>query len=180
MPRYLTLVALTILVALGVPAPASGRDLQPTAARPEISSWIVSVAPAVDPRTAAPGLAKQAGGKAGAIFEHALRGFVFRGTAQQARALEKRPGIRHVVPDGTVHIAAETIPPGIARIRAAHATAPDAHDPGFTGAGARVAVLDTGIDLTHPDLVANIDGALGRNCYNAGPPQDGHGHGTHV
>src|SRR5439155_488821 len=44
----------------------------------------------------------------------------------------------------------------------------------------RIAILDTGIDLTHPDLVANLDTSLGKNCITAGPPQDGHGHGTHV
>ena len=35
------------------------------------------VAPGVDPRAAAPGLAKQVGGKAGRVFEHALRGLRF-------------------------------------------------------------------------------------------------------
>ena len=70
--------------------------------------------------------------------------------------------------------------PGVARIRAAHPTQPSAHEDGFTGKGVRVAILDTGIDLTHPDLVPNLDIALGRNCITTGPPQDGHGHGTHV
>jgi subtilisin family serine protease len=42
-----------------------------------------------------------------------------------------------------------------------------------------VAVLDTGIDLQHPDLVHAIGG--GYNTFNpAGSPQDNHKHGTHV
>jgi len=48
-----------------------------------------------------------------------------------------------------------------------------------TGAGVRVAVVDTGIDLDHPDLAANIAGG-----YNAISPSrnadDDNGHGTHV
>jgi subtilisin family serine protease len=44
----------------------------------------------------------------------------------------------------------------------------------------RVAIIDTGIDLAHPDLVANIDAGLGRNCIVGGSPQDDNGHGTHV
>jgi subtilisin family serine protease len=44
----------------------------------------------------------------------------------------------------------------------------------------RIAILDTGVDLSHPDLVANIDAGLSLNCMGPGAPQDGHGHGTHV
>ena len=45
----------------------------------------------------------------------------------------------------------------------------------------RVAVVDTGIKLDHVDLAANIAPGLGTNCINPGqPPNDDHGHGTHV
>jgi subtilisin family serine protease len=94
--------------------------------------------------------------------------------------LARNPKVRTVVADGTVSIAAETLAPGVKRIGARHPVAPDAHEAGFTGAGMRVAIIDTGIDLDHPDLAANLDVALGKNCYSAGPPEDGHGHGTHV
>lgn len=47
------------------------------------------------------------------------------------------------------------------------------------GEGVRVAVIDTGIDLEHPDLKPNIAG--GFNAVNpAAQPQDDNGHGTHV
>ncbi len=35
--------------------------------------------------------------------------------------------------------------------------APEAWDAGFKGEGVRVGVLDGGFDLTHPDLVDNIN-----------------------
>ncbi len=158
------------------PSAAPATKPSPTAVR----NWIVTVDKGVNARTVAPDWSKKSGGKAGRVFEHALHGFVFNGTEAEAKALAKKAGIRRVVPDGKVHITAETIPPGIARIRAEHSTAQDAHDQGFLGVGARVAVLDTGVDLTHPDLVANLDISLDKNCYSSGPPQDGHGHGTHV
>ncbi|MGV3524991.1 MAG: S8 family serine peptidase [Candidatus Sericytochromatia bacterium] len=41
------------------------------------------------------------------------------------------------------------------------------------------AVVDTGVDLAHPDLMANL--VPGYNAETPGqPPQDGHYHGTHV
>ncbi|MBN1218211.1 MAG: S8 family serine peptidase [Anaerolineae bacterium] len=59
---------------------------------------------------------------------------------------------------------------------------------GFTGAGVNVAVLDTGIDTDHPDLVDNL---VAQKCFGHGtcPPdntdesnsaEDGNGHGTHI
>ena len=48
-----------------------------------------------------------------------------------------------------------------------------------TGAGVKVAVLDTGIDLDHPDLVDNVKGGV--NTINPRKkPNDDNGHGTHV
>lgn len=61
--------------------------------------------------------------------------------------------------------------------------APAAWQRGATGAGVTIAVLDTGVDLEHPDLapnlVAGIDVVAGQNDCPAGP-QDENGHGTHV
>ncbi|GLY23160.1 S8 family serine peptidase [Micromonospora sp. NBRC 101691] len=56
--------------------------------------------------------------------------------------------------------------------------APEAHRDGWTGRGVRVAVLDTGVDATHPDLVGRI--AESRNFTEVTDPDDTVGHGTHV
>lgn len=47
----------------------------------------------------------------------------------------------------------------------------------FTGRGIRVAVLDTGLDLAHPDFSGR--GVTHRSFIPGQPTQDGHGHGTH-
>ncbi len=47
------------------------------------------------------------------------------------------------------------------------------------GEGVKIAVLDSGCDLDHPDLVDNL--LQGINFINPGkPPEDDAGHGTHV
>lgn len=48
-----------------------------------------------------------------------------------------------------------------------------------TGESIKVAVLDTGIDLYHPDLQENIAGGVNFVEPHL-PPQDDHGHGSHV
>lgn len=47
----------------------------------------------------------------------------------------------------------------------------------LTGLGIKVAVLDTGMDLQHPDFVGRFVEA--RSFIEGEPPEDGHGHGTH-
>lgn len=70
-------------------------------------------------------------------------------------------------------IVGQTFPWGIIKIEADKAWSVS------TGSGVRVAVLDTGIDRDHPDLVDNLAG-----CQNFIRPtrtcEDDNGHGTHV
>jgi subtilisin family serine protease len=61
--------------------------------------------------------------------------------------------------------------------------APQAWARGVKGAGATIAVVDTGVDLNHPDLKSKLVSgadlvAAGGDCPPG--PQDENGHGTHV
>ncbi|WP_173156662.1 S8 family peptidase [Phytohabitans suffuscus] len=56
--------------------------------------------------------------------------------------------------------------------------APSAWQAGYTGEGVTVAVLDTGIDTAHPDLVGKV--AESRNFSEEPDGSDRIGHGTHV
>jgi subtilisin family serine protease/Tol biopolymer transport system component len=56
--------------------------------------------------------------------------------------------------------------------------APQAWAQGYDGTGTTVAVLDTGVDTTHPDLAGKVDAE--ENFSFSGTTGDRYGHGTHV
>jgi len=80
------------------------------------------------------------------------------------------PGVDHVWLDGKRKISLDVSVPRIG--------APQAWAAGLDGTGVTVAVLDTGIDATHPDLAGQIKGAA--NFTDTPSTDDTVGHGTHV
>jgi subtilisin len=75
---------------------------------------------------------------------------------------------------GSTPPPAESTPWGVTRV-----DADDAWAAGKTGEGIKVMVIDTGVDQTHPDLLANIKG--GKDFVNGDSnPDDDNGHGSHV
>ncbi|MEB3329060.1 MAG: S8 family serine peptidase [Candidatus Sericytochromatia bacterium] len=97
-----------------------------------------------------------------------------QGALRPARGLLARPNDEALVASSPQAGVAATW--GLAAIRAEAAWEVTAGDPGIV-----VAVIDTGIDMSHPDLAANVDRAGARNLVEAGqPPDDDFGHGTHV
>ena len=110
-------------------------------------------------------------------YKRALKGFAAELSAADVRALRQDPEVALVSPDLEVRAlalaplaAGESVPTGVARIEAANGR--EGHQASSVG----VAVLDTGIDLDHPDLAAHD----GKNCIASGSADDDNGHGTHV
>ncbi|MFG2355909.1 S8 family serine peptidase [Streptomyces sp. NPDC048521] len=79
-------------------------------------------------------------------------------------------GIAHVWLDGVRKASLDKSVPQIG--------APTAWKAGYTGKGVKVAVLDTGVDATHPDLKDQVIEA--KNFTAAADATDHFGHGTHV
>ncbi|MGH9012124.1 MAG: S8 family serine peptidase, partial [Acidimicrobiia bacterium] len=137
-------------------------------------SYIVTLQPGNDPEREAPGLAKEHGGRAKHIYKAALRGFAFEGSEKDAEKLARHPKVRTVVPDREVEATAQSVPTGIRRIDGMLSSTVSGNGTGAVDAD--IAILDTGIDLDHPDL--NVVGGV--NCYTGSSYDDGNGHGTHV
>ena len=90
--------------------------------------------------------------------------------------LRRNPNVTTIELDGEVHaIDAELDNTwGVKRIGSGAV-----HDGGNKGGGVWVAIIDSGIDYTHPDLGANFAG--GHDFVNDDTdPMDDNGHGTHV
>lgn len=87
----------------------------------------------------------------------------------------RHPGVVRIEADGRVRAVDELSSAwGVNHIHSG-----EAHALGVTGAGVKVAVIDTGIDCTHPDLAVNCAG--GYDFANDDTdPMDDHGHGTFV
>lgn len=136
--------------------------------------YVVVLRPGANPRAEA-----QAAGGRGAqvlhVYEHAVRGFAFRGSAQAAQALARNPNVLLVQADREVRAVEQALPTGVDRVGAdENGTA--LIDRTDQRVAVNVAVIDTGIDLGHSDLAV----AGGVNCSRGASYTDGHGHGTHV
>jgi subtilisin family serine protease len=147
---------------------------------PEPDSWIVQFAPeTAGVAFKASKLAKIRGGKVGAVYTSAIKGFAYKG--KDIEGISQNPNVISVTRDSVQTITAQTIPSGIRRVFAPGKNYMKAASSGCF-CDAVVAVIDTGVDFTHPDLRVNktmsVDCTSGVCKQGAG--LDDHGHGTHV
>lgn len=119
-------------------------------------------------------------GELGFVYGTAIKGFSVKIPPGQLKKLENDPAVVSVTEDKLITLvkpgkeevtatSTQVIPWGITRVKG-----------GVTYKGTNVAwIIDTGIDLNHPDL--NVDAGRGKTFVTrTSTPNDDNGHGTHV
>lgn len=114
------------------------------------------------------------------VYGTALKGFSLINTTEtEIEQLIKDPQIAYIEQDQTISVSmggppgggggggGQQTPWGITRVNG-----------GVSGAGLKAWIIDSGIDLDHPDL--NVDVANSANFARGNSANDGNGHGTHV
>ncbi|MFZ2969966.1 MAG: S8 family peptidase [Minisyncoccia bacterium] len=187
------LVLLTVLIiyAMGMDLTIAGRE---TSENNKIAGQYIVVLNdnVADVDEAVNGLEKAHGLGHLQTYKHVMKGFAASIPDSELAHIKSDPRVKFVSEDRVVHAydvsetrngvsnagrtgsaqPAQVIPTGVNRI--------DAESLGNKGAGVVVAVIDTGIDTSHRDLLGQVIGGI--NCSTGKPSnyKDGNGHGTHV
>lgn len=172
--RRACVLALVGIISAGLAATGSASERE---------RYIVVLKDGVDARAAA-AEARSQGAQVEYVYEYALRGYSATMTPEAAARLTNNPRVAYVEADLPQATFAQTLPTGVNRIDGELSTTAK-----IDGIDERVdvdiAILDTGIDLDHPDLnvVASTKcsggGPMNNKCTDGGGDDD-NGHGTHV
>jgi subtilisin len=127
-----------------------------------------------DPKGVARGHARRYDADLLYTYDDALNGYAAAIPGGKLDDVRQDPRVSFVSADRRVHATEQRLPTGVNRIEGDLSSTKSGDGSGSVNVG--VAILDTGIDLNHPDL--NVVG--GKNCQSGTSYDDGNGHGTHV
>lgn len=109
------------------------------------------------------------------IYQYALKGFLIKVPNNKVLdAVLQNPFVDFIEKDQPVDIFSQTLPTGINRVDADLSSTRSGNGGGTVNVD--IAILDTGIDLQHPDL--NVYSQ--KNFVSTSSAVDDNGHGTHV
>jgi len=173
-----SVVAVGLALGSTTVAAAAAPSALDTAPATQATSHLVVLDDSAAARTVAAAHADRFGFDLRHVYTTAIRGYAAPMSATTAAAIQALPGVAWVQEDAAVSTSAQTTPTGIDRAEAD--LSPTAAIDGVDErVDVDVAVIDTGVDLSHPDLNVYRGGV--RNCsIGAISANDLNGHGTHV
>jgi subtilisin family serine protease len=170
-------LAMSVLTVLFVLSASAGQPAQAAGGAPQ--GYVVVYRDSVASPDAKTDALERAHGFASDFRYHAaLKGFAAKLSRPQLERVQNDADVAFVSVDATVEavgtvpiVSGDTVPTGVRRIGAG--TTATVHQ----ASNVNVAVIDTGINLTHPDLNA----VNGKNCVRTSKTaNDDNGHGSHV
>lgn len=180
-PAGLLIFALALLAG----SIAGGRSAPVLAAGDSVpGQYIVVLQPRSNAAAVANEMARTHGLGVQHIYSHAINGFSARIPDARLARIQSDPRVVSVERDQVVSIQDQEVPTGVQRIYAHGNPNIDIDGTDDVRVDVDVAVIDTGIDLTHPDLnvVQSVNCASGSpfssKCGSGG--DDDNGHGSHV
>ncbi|CAA9313687.1 MAG: Alkaline serine exoprotease A precursor [uncultured Gemmatimonadetes bacterium] len=185
MNRILALLPLLALAACAdtASAPTAADPSAPLLSASASGKYIVVVGEGADPRS----VAAVAGVSPRYVYTAALNGFAAVLNAGQLNALQHNPNVEYVEADAPARLMVTQTGAtwGIDRIDQRDTPLNSSYTYTSTGAGVNAYILDTGIRLTHAELVGRANyipnGANGDFVKDGhGSANDCHSHGTHV
>jgi subtilisin len=183
----LTLVGALVLACSGMvlaqsAAPGDGEQqaaVEKSAGKVVPDRYIVVLKNDANAQKVAEEHGRRLGAEVTSTYEHALHGYAAKIPSARVSKVEADPRVQFVQQDRTAVAFEQTVPTGINRIDGERSLTAKINGVDER-VNANVAVIDTGINNTHPDL--NVAG--GRNFATffspSGNYDDGNGHGTHV
>lgn len=143
------------------------------------NSWIVTVRNGTDPEAAARSLTRAHGGEVKYVYDEALNGFAFRGSAAAADAMRRNPNVTRVEADAEVWLDTTQLNAtwGLDRIDQANGL-DGTYTYDTTGAGVTAYIIDSGILKNHTEFGTRA--STGKDFVGTNGGEDCNGHGTHV
>ncbi|MGH2604212.1 MAG: protease inhibitor I9 family protein, partial [Dehalococcoidia bacterium] len=164
MPRPLALIVSIVLLLMALPATVLAAPEAGASRQAVIVVFHDSVA---NPAAAASDLGRRHAFGLSFVYQHALKGFAASVPTGALNALARDPRVAWIEPDQAVH--AYEVPTGVERIFADENPEITINGTDDLRVDVDIAIIDTGIDLDHPDL--NV--VASTNCLNSsggGPP----------
>ena len=155
------------------------------------ASYVVVLEDSVEhPGGVAEAQAEKHHGRVGFVYRYALKGYSVTMPKGEVEALRRNPRVDFVTFDSQAEAFAQTTPTGVKRVFAPNNALLDIDTVDDERADVDVAVIDTGIDATHGDLVvaSAVANCVPPNKFkepkveecSGGEAVDDVGHGTHV